>query len=79
MKLLKKIEWEVLNQYIGNGLILSNKHPLYDIWILNYSPKAQGAGIWDEYTLSCRGLIIDAEGNILARPFQKFKNICRLE
>lgn len=74
MKLLEKIDWDVLNTYIDNNLIVSNKHPEYDIWILNYSPKAQYNKFWDEYTISCRGLVIDADGNILARPFQKFKN-----
>jgi hypothetical protein len=74
MKKLEKIDWKVLNEYIENNLIMKNKHPEYDIWILNYSPKAQSKKYWDEYTLSCRGMVIDAEGNILARPFQKFKN-----
>ena len=74
MKILEKIDWSVLDTYIENNLIVSNKHPDYDIWILNYSPKTQYNQLWDEYTLSCRGLIIDAEGNILGRPFQKFKN-----
>jgi len=72
--MLKKIEWDVLNEYIENGLLVANKHPEYDMWILNYSPKAQSKKFWDEYTMSCRGMIIDADGNILARPFQKFKN-----
>jgi len=74
MKILKKIDWNVLNEYIENNLITVNKHPEYDIYILNYTPKTQGNGLWDDYTLSCRGLVIDANGNILARPFQKFKN-----
>jgi RNA ligase len=60
---------------VDNNLIIANKHPEYDIWILNYSPKVQSKGFWDEYTLSCRGLVVDGDGNILARPFQKFKNI----
>jgi RNA ligase len=75
MKLLEKIDWNVLKSYIDNSLIIANKHPEYDIWILNYSPKVQSKRFWDEYTLSCRGLVIDVEGNILARPFQKFKNL----
>jgi RNA ligase len=75
MKMLEKIDWNVLNTYINNSLIVSNKHPDYDIWILNYSPKAQSQGIWDEYTMSCRGLVVDNGGTILARPFQKFKNL----
>jgi len=74
MNFLKKIDWDVLNQYIENSLIIANKHPEYDLWILNYSPKAQSKKFWDEYTKSCRGMVIDAEGNIFARPFQKFKN-----
>lgn len=72
--MLEKIDWNVLNAYIENNLIASNKHPEYDIWILNYSPKTQAKKAWDEYTISCRGLIVDADGNILARPFQKFMN-----
>jgi hypothetical protein len=72
--MLLKVDWNTLNTYIANNLIMANKHPEYDIWILNYSPKVQSKKFWDEYTLSCRGLIIDADGNILARPFQKFKN-----
>lgn len=75
MKLLEKIDWNTLNVYINNNLIIANKHPIYDIWILNYLPKVQFNKLWDDYTLSCRGLIIDVDGNILARPFQKFKNI----
>lgn len=74
MKLLEKVDWKILNVYIDNSLIVANKHPEYDIWILNYSPKVQSKKFWDEYTLSCRGLVIDKDGNILARPFQKFKN-----
>ena len=69
------VDWDVLNKYIDEGLIMSNKHPEYDIWILNYSPKVQAKRLWDEYTLACRGLVIDEKGNILARPFQKFKNV----
>lgn len=75
INILEKIDWDVLNTYIDNGKIRINKHPDYDIWILNYAQIVQFANEWDDYTLSCRGLVIDIEGNILARPFQKFKNI----
>lgn len=68
------MDWNVLNQYIDNGLIVSNKHPDYDLWILNYSPKVQSKQLWDSYTLSCRGMVVDKDGNILARPFKKFRN-----
>jgi RNA ligase len=74
MKTLEKIDWNILKTYVDNSLIIANKHPEYDLWILNYSVKVQSKKFWDDYTLSCRGMIIDAEGNILARPFVKFKN-----
>jgi RNA ligase len=74
INILKKVDWDVLKTYIDNNLIIANKHPEYDIWILNYSPRVQSKRVWDEYTLSCRGLVIDIEGNIIARPFQKFMN-----
>jgi RNA ligase len=74
MEKLEKVDWNILNTYIDNNFIIANKHSEYDIWILNYSPKAQFKKFWDIYTMSCRGLIVDADGNILARPFQKFKN-----
>ena len=74
MEMLEKVDWNVLKTYIDNSLIISNKHPEFDIWILNYSPKTQVNRVWDLYTKSCRGLVIDADGNILARPFQKFLN-----
>ena len=74
IKILEKIDWNVLKSYVDNSLIIANKHPEYDIWILNYSPKVQFKKFWDLYTSSCRGLVIDAEGNILARCMKKFKN-----
>lgn len=75
MNYLNKVNWDTLNKYILDGWITANKHPEYDIWILNYTPKTQAKKYWDLYTLSCRGLVINANGDIIARPFQKFKNL----
>ena len=72
--MIKNIPEDVLNRLINNNLITVNKHPDLDLYILNYSPKAQFQKIWDEYTLACRGLVIDLDGNIIARPFSKFFN-----
>lgn len=74
MIILEKVDWKILNDYIDNNLIIANKHPEYDIWILNYSPKVKSKNFWDDYTLSSLGLVVDMEGNILARPFTKFNN-----
>lgn len=75
MALLTKIDWNIINNYIKEGLLIKNKHPIYDIWILNYSKTCQFDKAWDDVTLSCRGLVVDGNGDIIARPFKKFFNM----
>ena len=62
-------------KYVNDGLITKRKHPKYDIWIYNYTPKVQYDKLWDDITLQCRGLVLDSEYNIIARPFKKFFNL----
>lgn len=42
--------------------------------IYNYSQQCQFNHNWNDVTLQCRGLILDPELNVVARPFQKFFN-----
>ena len=48
------------------------KHLTADLYILNYTPKAQYERLWDEWTLACRGQILDGQGVVVAQPFSKF-------
>jgi T4 RnlA family RNA ligase len=68
-----------LNQLIAEDYINVNKHPSADLYIYNYSQKAQYERIWNDWTLACRGLIMDKDFNIVARPFQKFFNLGEME
>jgi RNA ligase len=43
--------------------------------ILGYTEKAQFDNLWNEVTKQCRGLVIDENWNVLARPFDKFMNL----
>lgn len=61
-----------LNKYVDEGYVNANRHPVYDYYIYNYSPKTQFAAEWNEVTLNCRGLIVDPHHFIVARPFPKF-------
>lgn len=45
-----------------------------NLFIYNYSPAAQYESRWNSVTLNCRGLILDDQFNIVARPFKKFFN-----
>ena len=40
--------------------------------ILNYTPRATYDRAWNQATLTCRGLIVDADDRVVARPFPKF-------
>jgi RNA ligase len=70
-----------LNRLLEDGYISKRKHPIEDLYILNYTPKTQYEGMWNQTTSACRGLIVDGHGNIRARCFPKFFNYeeCRGE
>lgn len=48
------------------------KHPLYPIFLYNYTEKCKYQGFWNDTTLWCRGLVLDTNGYVVARPFKKF-------
>lgn len=63
-----------LDGLISGGYVTRRKHPTEDLFILNYTPKTQYEGLWNDTTMSCRGLIVDSSGRIRARCFRKFFN-----
>ena len=63
-----------LERMIADGYVRRQTHPARPLSILNYSEKAQWEREWNEVTRNCRGLIVDAAGGIVARPFPKFFN-----
>jgi len=66
---------ELLQQMLDERFVSVQKHPDADLFIYNYTAKAQYDRVWNEITLQSRGLILDADYNIVARPFKKFFNI----
>lgn len=66
-----------LDELSVKGLVTKQVHKNLPLSIWNYSPKAQYESAWDQYPLllQTRGLIIDNDGNVAARPFKKFFNI----
>jgi hypothetical protein len=69
----------LLLEMIDLGFVIKNKHPREDLWIYNYTQKAQFERVWNEISLACRGLILDANHNVIARPFPKFFNLGEYE
>jgi RNA ligase len=69
-----KYDLEVLSDYINRGLVIKQNHPTLPLSIYNYSRECQYNDRWDDITLNCRGLVLDTEGNVIAKPFPKFFN-----
>lgn len=65
---------EDLDSLISLGYVSRRKHPEENLYILNYTAKTQYEGLWNETTMSCRGLVVDSSNNIRARCFRKFFN-----
>lgn len=59
---------------VDEGYIFMNKHEKFDLWICKYTRTTVLNGVWNDLTMMCRGLVIDADYNIVARPFRKFFN-----
>lgn len=57
------------------GRVTRRKHPTLPLYIYNYSAEVQFLNHWDDITLNCRGLILDEDFNVVARPWKKFFNM----
>ena len=68
-----------LDKLVEEGWLISQVHPSLDLTIYNYSQKTQYDKMWNEETLSCRGLVLNSKGNVVARPFKKFFNLSEVE
>ena len=68
------MNFELLDEMIAAKYISEKKHPDADLYIYNYTQKAQFERFWNETTMQCRGLILDGQRKIVARPFKKFFN-----
>lgn len=64
-----------LSRQIEIGNVRVQSHPNLPLFIYNYTEKCQFDKRWNDYTLACRGLICDADGVVLARPWKKFFNL----
>lgn len=68
-----------LETAIAHGDVTRRVHPSLPLYIYNYSPETQYSKKWNNVTLNCRGLILDEDYNIVARPWKKFFNLGEVE
>jgi RNA ligase len=75
MKKLTDSEIALLEHHVENGLLSKRIHLFHkELAIYNYTNSCVIEGKWDSLLLQCRGLVLDNEYNIIARPIKKFFN-----
>lgn len=74
LKLSDILDTEKLAMMVGMKRINVQSHPTLPLYIYNYSNMAQFAGEWSHEERVCRGLIVDADDNVIARGPSKFFN-----
>ena len=72
MKLSEYLDEAKLAEHVNRGLVTVRHHNTLPLSIYSYSRKAMYSNHWDDITTKTRGLIVDKEGNIVARPYEKF-------
>lgn len=50
-----------------------------NLYIFKYADRTMFEGVWNSVTLRCRGLIVDVNGRIVARGWNKFFNLSEIE
>ena len=74
-KLQDILDIKNLELMLKDHYILRQVHPTLPLSIYNYSQDATFDNVWNHETMTCRGLIVDREDNVIARPFRKFFNL----
>lgn len=75
MKFTELFTAEDLSREFADGYVRVARHPEMPLTILNYTEKAQYEKRWNAVTRNCRGLIVDEDDNVAARPWPKFFNL----
>lgn len=64
---------EELRNRVALGLIAARKNGRLTIY--DYTNQCMFDRAWDEFTMQARGLVLDDQGKVIARPFKKFFNV----
>jgi len=69
-----KVDMEEFQRLKKSKLVFIRRHPTLPINIMVYTPKSKFERKWTKELLIARGLVVDDDGKILARPIPKFFN-----
>ena len=72
MKLEEYLNIENLNKHVAQGFVTARRHNTLPLTIYSYSRKTVLKSHWNYITRRTRGLIVADDGEIIARPYEKF-------
>ena len=75
MHISQYINEEKLAQYVREGLVEVRNHKTLPLRLYTHTRRTVLENFWDEITTKTRGLIVSSDGEIIARPFEKFFNV----
>jgi len=64
---------EELKKRVDQGLVAAR--PNGRLTIFDYTNQCMFDRAWDEFTMQARGLVLDDQGRVIARPWRKFFNV----
>jgi hypothetical protein len=65
---------EKLKQYVESSSLVNMRECGDGIYVLKYKKRVFYDNLWNEYIAECRGTIVDADFNVVSRPFTKIYN-----
>lgn len=77
--ILTHLDQNRLDKLVDLGYLRSQTHSTLPLTIWNYTNNCQWEQEWNEYTLICRGLVVDNNNKIVARCLPKFFNYSELQ
>lgn len=73
--LKKQYDIKKLRYLESLGYIKGTKHSKYDLILWKYTKECQYEKYWTEYTIACRSLVTDSEGNVISPCIPRFNNL----
>lgn len=75
MRMWELFPEKLYKEMLEGRFIRESFHPTLDLRIIKYTESAQFDHVWNDCTMACRGLIVNSENEVIARPFDKFFNL----
>jgi RNA ligase len=69
------IDSERLRALVEDGTVSCRRHGSLPLRLYNYTPACQFERRWCDLSRQCRGLVLDDDYGVVARPFHKFFNL----